>query len=99
MPRDEILFYVEENLYGCSQPVRAGDILRVKDMGRNWPEEGQIVIVIDVDRHTYVFDDDGNSNYRTVLLSAEERDECTVLIGDKKVVCKIEYLEAFGDAR
>jgi hypothetical protein len=99
LPRDEILFYVEESQYGCPQPVRAGDMLRVKHMGRGWPEEGQIVIVLDVDRHTYVFDDDGGLSNRTVLLSAQERDECTVLIGDKKVVCKIEYLEALGDAR
>jgi len=50
MDRAEPLFWVDEPKYGCSQPVRVGDLLRVKDFGYGWKEEGKVVLVLGGDR-------------------------------------------------
>jgi len=39
------LFYVTEPRFGCSQPVRVGDLLRVKDLGSGWRLEGKLFLV------------------------------------------------------
>ncbi len=40
------LFYLNEILFGCSQPVRVGDLIRVKRFGYDWALEGKPFLVI-----------------------------------------------------
>ena len=45
MSENPPLFYVTEPRFGCSQPVRVGDLLRVKDLGSGWRLEGKLFLV------------------------------------------------------
>lgn len=45
MTENPPLFYVTELRFGCSQPVRVGDLLRVKRRGSGWRLEGKIFLV------------------------------------------------------
>ena len=45
MTENPPLFYVTEPRFGCSQPVRVGDLLRVKDLGSGWRLEGKPFLV------------------------------------------------------
>jgi hypothetical protein len=42
-----VLFYTTEPRFGCSQPVRSGDLLIVKNRGFGWTCEGAPFIVIE----------------------------------------------------
>ena len=44
------LFYLNETLLGCSQPVRVGDLIRVKRLGYDWILEGKPFLVVGVSR-------------------------------------------------
>ena len=48
MTENPPLFYVTEPRFGCSQPVRVGDLLRVKDLGSGWRLEGKLFLVTGV---------------------------------------------------
>lgn len=50
MPESPPLFYVTEPRFGCSQPVRVGDLLRVKRLGYDWRLEGMPFLVTGVAR-------------------------------------------------
>ena len=57
MPESPPLFYVTEPRFGCSQPVRVGDLLRVKSLGYDWRLEGMPFLVTGVVR-SLAYDND-----------------------------------------
>lgn len=76
------LFYVEETKYGCMQPVRSGDLVKIRHLGYGWQEEGKIAVVIgDVESHER-------------LNLFEGLEECVIMLDGKKQIMRIEYLEA-----
>ncbi len=44
------LFYLPEPRFGCTQPVREGDLVRVKSLGYSWILEGKPFLVLGVSR-------------------------------------------------
>jgi hypothetical protein len=44
------LFYLPEPRFGCTQPVREGDLVRVKQLGHSWILEGKLLLVVGVSR-------------------------------------------------
>ena len=42
------LFYLPEPRFGCTQPVREGDLVRVKQLGHSWILEGKPFLVMGV---------------------------------------------------
>jgi hypothetical protein len=44
------LFYLHEPRFGCTQPVREGDLVRVKQLGHSWILEGKLLLVVGVSR-------------------------------------------------
>ena len=44
------LFYLPEPRFGCTQPVREGDLVRVKQLGYSWILEGKLLLVVGVSR-------------------------------------------------
>ncbi len=50
MDESPVLFYLTEPIFGCTQPVRVGDLLRVKSLGYSWILEGKPFLVLGVSR-------------------------------------------------
>jgi hypothetical protein len=49
MDESPVLFYLPEPRFGCTQqPVRKGDLLRVKSLGYGWILEGKPFLVLGV---------------------------------------------------
>ena len=44
--KGDILFYVTESKFGCSQPVRSGDLIRVKKINEFWYFAGKLALVL-----------------------------------------------------
>ena len=44
--KGDILFYVTESKFGCSQPARSGDLLRVKKINEFWYFAGKLAFVL-----------------------------------------------------
>lgn len=94
MDEAEPLFWVDESKYGCTQPVRVGDLLRVKDFGYGWKEEGKIVLVLGTVDPTYTR---FVPEYPDDLFPPDEPEECLVIIDGHRTTIRIEYLEAIVD--
>lgn len=89
-----VLFWSIEPRYGCSQPVRAGDLMCVKDYGLGWKEEGKVVMVLQViDVAFTCFDPDQPED----LFLPNEPEECVVIIDGRREDMRIEYLEPITD--
>ena len=89
-----VLFWIEEPVYGCKQPVRSGDLLRVKEQGFGWKDEGKVVMVLNAIDITYTLfipeqPDD--------LFLSDEPEECLVIIDGRRDIMRIEYLEPLID--
>ena len=89
-----VLFWVDEPIYGCRQPVRAGDLARVRELGFGWKEEGKIVMIIGVIDIAYTLfvpeqPDD--------LFPSGEPEECLVIVDGRRDIMRIEYLELLTD--
>ena len=82
MPESPPLFYVTEPRFGCSQPVRAGDLLRVKSAGYSWKLEGMPFLVLGLGRSLMY-----NSDYALVP------DEAIGIIDGEITILRIEDLE------
>jgi hypothetical protein len=80
------LFYLPEPKFGCSQPVRKGDLLRVKATGHGWKYEGLPFLVLGITKH---------------LKYSEEHeltpDAAIGIIDGKQEVIVFEYLEILDD--
>jgi hypothetical protein len=94
MAEGDVLFWVEDTFYGCKQPVRSGDLLRVKDHGWGWREGGKVVMVLDVIDTTYTH---FVSDHPDDLFPPDEPEECLVLIEGRREAMRIEYLEPLTD--
>ena len=79
------LFYVTEPRFGCSQPVRVGDLLRVKRLGYDWRLEGMPFLVTGLGR-TLTYDSD----------YALMPEEAIGIIDGKLQTIRIEDLEVIG---
>jgi len=88
------LFWVKEAKYGCSQPVREGDLLRVKDLGYGWKWEGRIVMVLGTVDPAYT---KFVPEYPDDLFPADDPEECFVIIDGRRDTVRIEYLESIVD--
>jgi hypothetical protein len=94
MSKDEVLFWVEEPNFGCKQPVRMGDLLRVKDLKYGWKEEGKIVLVTGVVDPAYTrFVPEEPDD----LFPSLEPEECFIIIEGRREAVRIEYLEVIVD--
>jgi hypothetical protein len=89
-----VLFWTKEPKYGCSQPVREGDLLRVKDLGYGWKWEGRIVMVLGTVDPAYT---KFVPEYPDDLFPADDPEECFVIIDGRRDTVRIEYLEAIVD--
>jgi hypothetical protein len=94
MAEGGILFWSEEPTFGCSQPIRAGDLMRVKEHGWGWKEQGKIVVILDVIDPTFTnfIEADPDDLYR-----ADAPEECLVIIDGRREMMRIEYLEPISD--
>ena len=89
-----VLFWTTEPRYGCSQPVRVGDLLRVKELGFGWKDEGKVVMIlgtVDVSYTRFVPEQPND------LFPSNEPEECFVIIDGQYNTVRIEYLEAIVD--
>lgn len=55
--KSDILFYVTESKFGCSQPARSGDLLRVKKINEFWYFAGKPALVLSRCSEDYLRDD------------------------------------------
>jgi len=55
--KGNILFYVTESKFGCSQPARSGDLLRVKKINEFWYFAGKPALVLSRCSEDYLRDD------------------------------------------
>jgi len=81
-----VLFYLPEPKFVCSQPVRKGDLLRVKEMGHGWKYEGLPFLVTGISRNLR-YDQD----YELVP------EHAIGIVCGKVDVIATEYLEWFDD--
>ena len=94
MAEDGVLFWVEEPAFGCKQPVRAGDLMRVRELGFGWKEEGKVVMilgVIDIAFTLFVPEQPDD------LFPSDEPEECLVVVDGRRDIMRIEYLETLAD--
>ena len=84
------LFYLEEPRFGCTQPVRRGDLVRIKRLFHGWPHEGKLCVVVDVCLEGECIDELGAPDWD--ILS--DPSECKVILDGILQTCRIEYLEA-----
>ena len=94
MAEGAVLFWVDEPIYGCKQPVRVGDLMRVRELGFGWKEEGKVVMIIGVIDIAYTLfvpeqPDD--------LFPSDEPEECLVIVDGRRDTMRIEYLELLTD--
>ena len=83
MPGEEPpLFYLPEPQFGCSQPVRKGDLVRVKATGYGWQCEGLPFLVMGITKHR-------RYNEENDLMP----DAAIGIIDGKQEVIVIEFLE------
>lgn len=50
MNESPALFYLPEPRFGCMQPIREGDLIRVKRLGYDWILEGKPFLVLGVSK-------------------------------------------------
>lgn len=67
-----VLFYTTEARFGCSQPVRGGDLLIVKNRGWGWSYEGVLFVVINSYNHNDELMIRGLANGAIVSISPED---------------------------
>jgi len=67
-----VLFYTTEPRFGCSQPVRGGDLLIVKNRGYGWTYEGVPFVVIESYNHNDELMIRGLANSTIVSISSED---------------------------
>lgn len=94
MTEGDVLFWIEEPIYGCKQPVRSGDLLRVKEHGFGWKDEGKIVMVlkaIDIAYTLFIPEQPDD------LFPSDGPEECLVIIDGQQSTMRIEYLEPISD--
>jgi len=80
------LFYLPEAKFGCMQPVRAGDLVRVKSHGYSWILEGKLFLVIGAS-HAWGRDE------------AQEAEEAHGIVDGVMRVVRIEDLELLDETR
>jgi hypothetical protein len=76
------LFYLTEPRFGCSQPVRKGDLVRVRRTGHGWRYEGMPFLVLGITKHLRY-----NEDYELIP------DAVVGIIDGKQEVIGVEYLE------
>lgn len=86
---EQPLFYLEEPRFGCLQPVRRGDLVRVKRLSYGWKYEGCLCVVMDV-LECYRINELGEPD----LEGLTDPEECNVIIDGTLQTYRIEYLEA-----
>ena len=94
MAEGGVLFWVEAPAFGCKQPVRAGDLMRVRELGFGWKEEGKVVMilgVIDIAFTLFVPEQPDD------LFPSDEPEECLVVVDGRRDIMRIEYLETLAD--
>ena len=94
MADNPVLFWIKEPKYGCSQPVRVSDLLRVRDLGHGWTTEGKIVMVLGAVDPAYT---KFVPEYPDDLFPADDPEECFVIIDGRRDTIRIEYLESIVD--
>lgn len=67
-----VLFYTTEARFGCSQPVRGGDLLIVKNRGYGWTYEGVLFFAINSYNHNDELMIRGLANGAIVSISSED---------------------------
>jgi len=87
------LFYLPEPRFGCTQPVREGDLVRVKQLGHSWILEGKLLLVVGVSR-TW---DTGSMLGQDEVY--EEVEEVHGIIDGVMRVVRIEDLELIDETR
>ncbi len=93
MPESEPLFWIEHP-HLRRLAVRVGDLLRVREFGYDWEEEGKIVLVVgivDAAFTKFVPSDPDD------LFPSDVPEECYVIIDGRRDTMRIEYLEAIID--
>jgi hypothetical protein len=84
---DDVLCYMTEPTFGCSQPVRVGDLLRVKQYKYSWRLEGKLFLVTGI-----IHMPRNDSGYEILP------EELTGIIDGEIITVRIEDLEVMSDS-
>jgi len=93
MPESEPLFWIEHP-HLRRLAVRVGDLLRVRNFGYGWKDEGKIVMVLGMVDPAYT---KFVPEYPDDLFPADDPEECFVIIDGRRDTMRIEYLESIVD--